>query len=187
MCARYRFTGHATFRNSQRVRLDPEVVLSELENGRCLPIGYEIGNRRKHLLFLNPRTQSFYVAVVDEDNGDIITILHADQDKYCKVGDDAIYMLCRELEHRKAQDIGEGRTEKIQVRVCISIYNRRYSSTREINQKVYIDDMNRFDNLNLESEELTELNRRLRSEIRSPETLTGVRICLKQGYVKYIH
>lgn len=63
---KYRFTEHANFRNGQRVGLHAETVISELESGRYMPIGYEIGNGNKRMLFLNPRTSGFYVAVFDE-------------------------------------------------------------------------------------------------------------------------
>ncbi|AMN68777.1 hypothetical protein AK825_05285 [Psychrobacter sp. P11G5] len=55
--------------------MDSLELMKLLDNGACVNIGQSSGSYRRHLLFFSPEDKFYYVAIQDERNGKIITIL----------------------------------------------------------------------------------------------------------------
>ena len=68
-------SSHAAKRIAQRTSMDSMELMSLLDNGACVNIGQHAGSYRRHLLFFSPKDSFFYVAIQDERNGEIITVL----------------------------------------------------------------------------------------------------------------
>ena len=68
-------SSHAAKRIAQRTSMDSIELMSLIDNGACVNIGQHAGSYRRHLLFFSPKDTFFYVAIQDERNGEIITVL----------------------------------------------------------------------------------------------------------------
>ncbi|WP_068035163.1 hypothetical protein [Psychrobacter sp. P11G5] len=68
-------SSHAAKRIFQRTSMDSLELMKLLDNGACVNIGQSSGSYRRHLLFFSPEDKFYYVAIQDERNGKIITIL----------------------------------------------------------------------------------------------------------------
>ena len=68
-------SSHAAKRIAQRTSMDSMELMSLIDNGACVNIGQHAGSYRRHLLFFSPKDTFFYVAIQDERNGEIITVL----------------------------------------------------------------------------------------------------------------
>jgi hypothetical protein len=68
-------SSHAAKRIAQRTSMNILELMSLLDNGACVNIGQHAGSYRRHLLFFSPKDKFCYVAIQDERNGKIITVL----------------------------------------------------------------------------------------------------------------
>ena len=68
-------SSHAAKRIAQRTSMDSMELMDLLDNGACVNIGQYAGSYRRHLLFFSPKDSFYYVAIQDERNGEIITVL----------------------------------------------------------------------------------------------------------------
>lgn len=68
-------SSHAAKRIFQRTSINSLELMKLLDNGACVNIGQIAGSSRRHLLFFSPKDKFYYVAIQDEHNGRIITIL----------------------------------------------------------------------------------------------------------------
>lgn len=69
---RFAYTSsHAAKRTSMNIL----ELMSLLDNGAYVNIGKYAGSYRRHLLFFSPKDKFCYVAIQDERNGKIITVL----------------------------------------------------------------------------------------------------------------
>ena len=91
-------TQHALERVYERLHLPVDEIIEILDNGVTTSIGYEHGStRRLHRLFYSPVDEQCFVAVQDQKNGEVVTILPPDFDNHCRVPLSAIDDLLREL------------------------------------------------------------------------------------------
>lgn len=68
-------SSHAAKKIFQRTSMDSLELMNLLDNGACVNIGQHAGSYRRHLLFFSPEDKLYYVAIQDERNGEIITVL----------------------------------------------------------------------------------------------------------------
>jgi len=68
-------SSHAAKRIFQRTSIDSLELMKLLDNGAYVNVGQSSGSYRRHLLFFSPKDKFYYVAIQDERNGKIITIL----------------------------------------------------------------------------------------------------------------
>lgn len=68
-------SSHAAKRIAQRTSMDSMELMSLIDNGACVNIGQHAGSYRRHLLLFSPKDSFYYVAIQDERNGEIITVL----------------------------------------------------------------------------------------------------------------
>jgi len=89
-----RFTRHAFIRVHERLGLPVQDVATILQTKRTLPLGHEVGTTRGHELFFSAPDNQCFVAVVDENDGTVITILPLDYHETLgwKVSEDAQLM-----------------------------------------------------------------------------------------------
>ena len=91
-------TLHALERVHERLHLTAEEIIGILDNGITTSIGYEHGSTRVlHRLFYSPVDEQCFVAVQDQKNGEVVTILPPDFDNHCRVPLSAIDDLLIEL------------------------------------------------------------------------------------------
>lgn len=67
--------GHALDQIRERSVLDPKQVKYILNQGQTLPLGYEPGTNRKHVLFYSVPDDEYFVVIYDERVGKVITFL----------------------------------------------------------------------------------------------------------------
>jgi hypothetical protein len=96
------FTKHAFSRVRDRLNLRKRHVAYILDNDLCIPIGIEEGSSRVHRLFFSKKDGCCFVAVQDESNGEVVTILPVDYHKRWQVSlqatEDAKKLACRPSE-----------------------------------------------------------------------------------------
>jgi len=78
-----KFTLHAFIRVHDRLRLPPTEIADILDSNRCVPIGRD--GHRVHRLFYSEPDDYYFVAVQDERNGEVVTILPIDYHNRWKV------------------------------------------------------------------------------------------------------
>lgn len=72
------YTRHAWTRVHERLSLTPLEVAEILDRDRAVNIGIEAGSTRVHRLFYSPPDREWFVAVVDQADGVLVTILPVD-------------------------------------------------------------------------------------------------------------
>lgn len=70
-----RFTGHAFFKVAERLTLTREEIASLITIELTIPLGYERGTNRIHLLFYSNKDQECFVIIFDEKTQEVITVL----------------------------------------------------------------------------------------------------------------
>lgn len=73
-----RFTGHASSRILDRLSLTRKEIKTLLDADLCILIGRESSTNRVHKLFFSMPDSSCFVAVQDDQNGEVVTILPFD-------------------------------------------------------------------------------------------------------------
>ena len=76
--AAIRMSFHALDRLDSRLSLIPKQVVEILESGKIVPIGTETGKTRTHYLFYSIPDRQCFVAVIDDKDGTVITVLPED-------------------------------------------------------------------------------------------------------------
>lgn len=71
-----RLTRHAQERIGDRLSMAPDEVAAILDHDFAVPLGADSG--RLHRLFFSPADKQCFVAVQDQENGDVVTILPLD-------------------------------------------------------------------------------------------------------------
>ena len=97
-----RIRKHALDRINGRTSLSPQDVVAILSHGITVPIGIEKSSNRLHKLFYSEADEDYFVAIVDQHNDDIITVLPYHYDCRSKVSSSALTLLQYEL--RKKED-----------------------------------------------------------------------------------
>ena len=73
-----RLSFHALDRLDSRLSLTPNQVIEILELGKTVPIGTETGKTRTHYLFYSIPDRQCFVAVIDDKDGTVVTVLPED-------------------------------------------------------------------------------------------------------------
>lgn len=77
------YTVHAWRRVADRISLSPSEVADILDADACVDIGTESGSSRVHRLFYSAPDLQCFVAVQDQANGEVITVLPLDFHSRC--------------------------------------------------------------------------------------------------------
>lgn len=72
------FSEHAVLRIKQRTKMTPTDILNLISNGGALNMGTKPGIPKRHLLFYSPVDDNCFVAIQDESDGTVITVLPVD-------------------------------------------------------------------------------------------------------------
>lgn len=82
------FTGHASRRVDERLRLSNEEVKQLLDQDKCVPLGGDgASNRVIHKLFYSEADSYWFVALQDERTGSVVTVLPIDFHRWRISGD----------------------------------------------------------------------------------------------------
>ncbi len=73
-----RFTRHAFLKTIERLTLGREEIASIIDRELTIPIGYERGTNRIHLLFYSIKDKLCFVIIFDDKTREVVTVLPAD-------------------------------------------------------------------------------------------------------------
>lgn len=84
------FTTHAFQRVDERLHMSPKEIARLLDSGQYTPVGFALRSSKKHLLFYSPEDNECFVAVRDEKNLEVVTILPYHYDCHCRISPEAV-------------------------------------------------------------------------------------------------
>lgn len=80
---RLRMSWHALARVEERLSLTSGQVIECLEGDKAVPIGFEAGSSRSHHLFYSQVDRQCFVAIVDSNDGTVVSVLPPDYHNNC--------------------------------------------------------------------------------------------------------